>query len=180
MFLETERLVLRKLIEEDFEDFYAFSGNAEMSRMMGRQDLTQIWAAKANFNYLKDCEERGYAIVLKQTGRMIGNFTISEPSFFICSHPDLVRYSGCSLSFSLAQEYRRLGLMSEALRAVIDRLFSIEDFDYINCGYFHFNDASRALQEKFGFSFFHKERIRLHDEEVDCIENLLWNPRKDA
>lgn len=180
MFLETERLELRKLIEEDFDDFYAFSANAEMSRMMGRQDLTKIWAAKANFNYLKDCEERGYAIVLKQTGRMIGNFTVSDPSVFICNHPALDGYRGCSLSFSLASEYRRMGMMSEVLRAVIDHLFDEEGLDYINCGHFHFNDPSRALQEKFGFHFLCAKHIRLGDEEVDCIENILWNPKSIA
>ena len=107
---------------------------------------------------------------------MIDNFTISEPSFFIRNHPDLAGKDSCPLSFSLAREYRRVGLMTEVLRTVIDRLFGAEGFDYISCRYFHFIDASRTLQKKFGFIRLHTERINLNGEEVDCFENILWNP----
>lgn len=47
MFLETDRLVLRKFQEEDFEDFFAFAADREMCRMMGREDLTDREHARA-------------------------------------------------------------------------------------------------------------------------------------
>ncbi len=39
MFLETERLMLRKWEENDFADFCAYAMDEEMSRMIGRRIL---------------------------------------------------------------------------------------------------------------------------------------------
>ena len=65
MFLETERLILRKFREEDFADYYDYAADREMCRMMGQYDLTDREEARACFDWLKDKEERSYAIVYK-------------------------------------------------------------------------------------------------------------------
>ncbi|MDO4741038.1 MAG: GNAT family N-acetyltransferase [Eubacteriales bacterium] len=174
MFLETPRLVLRRFTDDDFSDFYAFAADREMCRMMGRDDLTDPDAARRNFLYLKNIAPRAYAIVLKDSGAVIGNLTVGEPSSLLRGRPELAGKRGCSLSFSISRHYRRLGLMSEAVRAVIDRLFSEESFDYINCGFFSFNEASQALQEKLGFRFLLRDTIRIDGEEIEVIENILW------
>ena len=58
MFLETERLILRKFREEDFEDYCGFSlGDPERDRMMGRSPLNTVEDVRLNFNWLKDKEE---------------------------------------------------------------------------------------------------------------------------
>lgn len=173
MFLETDRLLLRKFRDQDFDDFYAFAADREMCRMMGRDDLTDPAAARQNFSWLKDHEERAYAIVLKETGRVIGNLTVTSPAPSVLLHETLRGKRGCSLSFSISRFYQRRGLMTEALRAVIDQLFSVEAFDYINCGHFGFNSASRALQQTLGFSFLFSESHTINGEETECIENVL-------
>lgn len=65
MFLETDRLVLRKFREADFGDFCEFAMDEDMCRMMGRDPMPDTSAARLNFDWLKDQEERGYALVLK-------------------------------------------------------------------------------------------------------------------
>jgi len=42
VFLETERLILRKFEEADFDDFCEYAMDDEMSRMMGRRLLQNI------------------------------------------------------------------------------------------------------------------------------------------
>jgi len=175
MFLETPRLIIRKFEDEDFNDFWAYANDPEMCRMMGRDDMTDPAVARFTFDWLKDREERGYALVLKETGRVIGNLTITLPSPSVAELRELAGKKGRSMSFSLSRRYQRQGLMEEALRAGIDRLFREEQTDYINLGHFPFNHASEALQKKLGFTYLTTERFFCDGEEGQSIENILWN-----
>lgn len=175
MFLETGRLILRKFREEDFEDFYEYAANREMSRMMG-DDLIGREAARASFDWLKDKEERGYAIVRKEDGRVIGNLTVGElPPFLVERDLEELRgKQGVCLSFALSRQCRRRGLMEEALRAVIGELFQTEGLDYIQCGCFDFNRPSARLQEKLGFTRLTTGTIQRDGETIHTVENILW------
>jgi len=173
VFLETERLILHRFTEDDFDDFYAFAADREMCRMMGRADLADPIAARKSFAWLKDNEPRGCCLVLKKTGRVIGNLTVAQPSLAVADQPALHSLRGCGLSFSISRSYQRYGLMLEALRAVIARLFSEEDFDYIICGHFGFDSASRALQQKLGFIHLFTESHTINGEQTERIENVL-------
>ena len=64
--------------------------------------------------------------------------------------------------------------MFEAVNAVIDRLFQTEDVDYINCGYLLFNDASKGLQQKLGFTYLTTEWFSRNGEKLASVENILW------
>ena len=174
MFLETERLLLRKFREKDFEDFCEYAMDENMCHMMGRDPMPDTDAARLNFNWLKDKEERGYVLVLRETGRIIGNLTVGGVPADLANLPELEGKAGRSLSFSISRHYQRRGLMQEAVTAVIDKLFREEGMDYIQCGHFDFNLPSRELQKKLGFTHLHSERIDLNGEEILCVENVLW------
>ena len=175
MFLETQRLIIRKFREEDFEAFWAYANDPEMCRMMGRDDMSDPETARFTFSWLKDKEERGYALVLKETGKVIGNLTITLPPPFIVELRELAGKKGRSMSFSLSRHYQRRGLMEEALRAVISHLFESEEMDYINLGHFDFNVPSRELQRKLGFTYLTTERFCEGGTEIVSTENILWN-----
>ena len=174
MFLETERLILRKFREEDFADYYGYAADREMCRMMGNYDLTDREAAQSCFDWLKDKEERSYAIVRKEDGRVIGNLNVCAVPEELAGRPELAGRQGVSLSFCLSRHYRRHGLMSEAVRAVIDHLFRIEAIDFIQCGYFDFNHPSQAFQKKLGFTYLASSAIFIDNEEIHTVENVLW------
>ena len=152
MFLETERLIIRKFRDEDFDDFCDFAMDDDMSRMMGRDLLHTRADARLTFTWLKSREKRGYALVLKDTGRVIGNLTVTQVARFEEVLRKLDGFEGRALSFSISRHHRRRGLMEEAVRATIDALFD-EGLDYIECGSFDFNTASAALQKKLGFQY---------------------------
>lgn len=174
MFLETDRLLVRKFKDEDFADFWAYANDPEMCRMMGRDDMSDPETARFTFHWLKDREERGYALVLKETGRVIGNLTITLPPPFIVELRELAGKKGRAMSFSISRRYQRRGLMEEVLRAVIGHLFEVEELDYINLGHFDFNHASRELQKKLGFTWLTDERFSENGVEMVSIENILW------
>jgi len=174
MFVETNRLLLRRFREEDFVSYCAYSLNQpEQDRMMGRCELDTVDAVRQNFNWLKDREPRGYVIVLKEENKVIGNLTVYDRT--PVAHLDAVREKvGRSRSFCLSSQYRRRGLMEEAVRAVAQKLFDEENTDYIHCGCFDFNLPSLALQRKLGFQFLAKEVILVERKAYTGIENILW------
>lgn len=177
MFLETERLVLRKLEEADFADFCAFAMDEEMCRMMGRAPMPDEAAARVNFDWLKSHESRGYGLVLKATGRVIGNLTVGKVGDWLMKRDELQGKQGVTLSFSIGKDYQRKGLMSEAVKAVIDRLFHDEKVDFVNCGHFDFNTASRELQKRLGFEPLLTEHASIRGEGAVVVERILWNDR---
>ena len=109
MFLETERLILRKFREEDFEDYYEYAADREMNRMMGQYDLSDREDARACFDWLKNKEERIYVIVHKGDGKAIGNLNVTAlPDFLIEMDLEELRGKrGVCLSFCLSRHYRR-------------------------------------------------------------------------
>ena len=173
MFLETERLILRKFRDDDFDDFCDFAMDDEMSRMMGRSRLRTRADARLAFMWLKNREARGYALELKSTGRVIGSLTVTHVPRFKEVVRSLESHQGRSLSFSISRHYRRQGLMEEAVRAVIDALFA-EGMEYIQCGSFDFNSASRNLQKKLGFEYLTTEYIEMDGSVCTAIERILW------
>lgn len=174
MFLETDRLILRKIRDEDFSDYCDYSlGQPEQDRMMGRSELNTPDAVRQNFDWLKDREPRAYVLVLKRNHKVVGNLTVYDRTPI--AHLDVVRENvGRSLSFCLSGQYRRQGLMEEAVRAVIKKLFNEENVDYIHCGCFDFNYPSLALQRKLGFQFLLEEHFQIDGEDFTGIENILW------
>ena len=173
MFLETERLILRKFREEDFDDFCDYAMDDEMSRMMGRDRISTRADARLAFMWLKNRAERGYALELKSTGRVIGSLRVCQVPRFDEVVRRLEGREGRSLSFAISRHFRRQGLMEEAVRATIATLFD-EGMDYIQCGCFDFNTASRALQEKLGFQYLTTERIDLGGKRCTAIQRILW------
>lgn len=170
MFLETDRLILRKIQERDFDDYCSYSLNKpELDRMMGRDTLKTIQDVRNNFNWLKDKEDRAYVLVHKETNHVIGNLTIYQKA----PYQDLLGQCTRSLSFCISQKYQRKGLMFEALTAVIHHLFTNETADCIHCGCFDFNIPSLSLQQKLGFEPFASEQIVWNGEVITTRENIL-------
>lgn len=176
MFIETERTLLRKFREEDFADFCAYTAEEGLSRMMGRDQIWDEASARPVFDWLLHKEERAYVIVLKETGQGIGNLTVSR---YVAHAPELQGKRGVALSFELSRAYRRQGLMTEVVRAVIRQLFTVEHMEFVNCGYFSFNEASRGLQEKLGFTYLTQETSEENGEQICTIETILWNEEKE-
>ena len=173
MFLETSRLILRKFREEDFDDFCDYAMDDEMSRMMGRALIRTRADARLAFSWLKNREERGYALVLKSTGRVIGNLTVTQVPRFEHALRRLDGFQGRTLSFAISRHYRQMGLMEEAVRAVIAALFD-EGMDFVQCGSFDFNTASAALQKKIGFEYLTTEQLDMNGKVVTAIQRILW------
>ena len=174
-FVETERLVLRKVIEKDFSYFRADLADREMDRMMLRWPCETEEEIRLGFEWFLYKEERAYAIVHKENGETIGNLTVyNRVPACVANHEAVQGKNGKSLSFALLPAFRRKGYMYEAVSGVIDHLFQEEKADYINCGYLYHNAPSKAFQEKLGFTYLLTERFQFEGLEMEMVENILW------
>ena len=175
MFLDPDRFVLRKFRAEDFADFGAYAIDEEMCRMMGNDIMDTEETARITFDWLKDKEERGYVLILKETGRAIGNLSVTAVPEELKSLEALAGKQGRSMSFCISRQYRRRGLASEAVRAVIAHLFDEEGMDYVLCGHFDFNTVSAMVPEKLGFVHLTTMELDFKGERLVGVESVLWN-----
>ena len=175
-FVETPRLLLRKVTEDDFPYFRADLADKEMDRMMLRWPCETEEDIRLGFEWFLYKEERAYAIVHKETGETIGNLTVyNHVPECVTNHEAVQGKNGKSLSFALLPAFRRKGFMYEAVSSVIEHLFREEKADYISCGYLSYNAPSKALQEKLGFTYLLTERFQFDGQEMESIENILWS-----
>ena len=176
LFVETPRLLLRKVSERDFSYFRADLADKEMDRMMLRWPCETEEDIRLGFEWFLYKEERAYAIVHKETGETIGNLTVyNHVPECVANHEAVQGKNGKSLSFALLPAFRRKGFMYEAVSSVIEHLFREEKADYISCGYLSYNAPSKALQEKLGFTYLLTERFQFDGQEMESIENILWS-----
>lgn len=174
-FVETSRLLLRRLEEADFPAYAAYAVDDEMSRMMGRAFLHAETDIRQNFDWLKDKEPRCYGIVEKANEQLIGNLNIGALPAPLAALPQLQGKRGQTLSFCIRRESQRKGYAAESIRAVIAELFDDEHFDFVQCGCYSFNTPSRMLQERLGFQFLASLCVPTPQGEAQTIEHILWN-----
>lgn len=141
MQLETKRLLLRRPTVQDVDDYMEFVNSDFVMRYNAMSPVTCEKAA-ARFSDGRDNES--LALILKETGKMIG---------MVCIEEDSLRYGVASREFSyfLREEEARKGYMSEALHALIGHLFETEDLYCVAARCFAPNIASQKLLESLGF-----------------------------
>lgn len=111
---QTERLLVRQLSSDDFDDMFAVYSDPEAMRWVDdgqpiTQDECRYWIGVTQKNY----ETRGYgmsAIVLRATGKVIGFCGIVHPS----------GQEVAEIKYALLQAHWGKGYATEMARAMID------------------------------------------------------------
>ncbi len=172
--VETERLFLRPFEEADFSDYFEYAVQREQQRLSGNPVVSTEAEAREVFAFLSERETHpptSFAIVYKPESRVVGNFSISVHPFLETDEA-LACKRGVSLSFVLNERYQRRGLMTELLARVLDVFLGAYGLDYVNCGYFAFNEGSRRLQEKVGMRHY-SEHIYPNGN-IPVVEMILF------
>ena len=148
--LQTERLILRRFVESDAEAmFQNWASSAENLTYVTwdphpdvevtRNSIRNWVASYANPNYYK------WAICLKENPeQVIGDISIVE----MCEE-DL----RCEIGYVLGKKYWGCGMMTEALKAVLDFCFTQAGFQDVRARYASLNPASGRVMEKAGMSY---------------------------
>ena len=111
MRIETERLVLRVFTETDYDDLYEFLSQLRDNEFEGYPGITYE-TGREHLKYRVNSEEF-YAIVLKETGKVIGNIYYGKRDF-----------EAREIGYIVNQNFQRKGYALEAITAVIDNAFA--------------------------------------------------------
>lgn len=145
MELKTERLLIRPFVLSDLHDMHEYCTQKEVAENAG-------WAAHQSVEESADILHSWisggskYAIMLLENNKVVGHIAIDPDSEE--GRAD-TRELGCALN----RHYHRHGIMSEAMLATVEYLFTKEAVETIWACCFHNNPASKGMIEKCGFEF---------------------------
>lgn len=164
MFLETERLVLRKFTETDGDNLYALDGDPEVMRFLddGRPKSREFVEAETLPRILRSGEGSdgiGYwSAVERATGEFLGWFAL---------HPsEGGNASEVEIGYRLKRSVWGKGYATEGSRALIRRAFADPDVRRVFAETMAVNAASRRVMEKAGLTYVRT----FHEEWPDPIE----------
>ena len=171
--IETEKALLRPFRESDRADYLEYISQPELRRLAGENCNTEQ-EMNETFDWILSLPVvTHFAIELKETGRAAGNFSIGIYPF-IKDNSDFDGKRGVSLSFVLNEKYQRKGIMTEILSEAIDYYLGRMWLDFVNAGYFEFNEGSRRLQEKCGMKHWMHHTFEFQGQEIKTCEMILW------
>lgn len=143
--LETERLLLRPVNRSDARDIFAYASDPEVARYVLWDPHRNLSETRAYIRYIRGLYLRGlpgsWAVTLRASGRVIGTIGFMYYSEANCS---------AEAGYSFAREEWNRGYATEALRAVIDSVFSSLPLNRLEAQHDVRNPASGRVMEKCG------------------------------
>lgn len=166
MILETERLLLRPWAETDAEDLYEYAKDPNVGPRAGWPTHQSVDESRSVLKNVLMAQEN-YAIVLKETDRVIGCIGLKPTDGSIGLEPEIGYWIGVP--------HWGKGYMPEAVREILRHCFSDIGCRGVWCAYYVGNDQSKRVQEKCGFKPHHfvpKEVTTMGDYRDTCHNYL--------
>lgn len=174
MILETERLILREMDQNDFNSLYAVLADSDIMEHYPYtfdEGRVRNWITRNMERYSKD----GFglwAVVLKETGEMIGDCGITMQNI----HGKLLPEIG----YHIRADQQCKGYASEAVAACIRFAFENYDFPAVYSYMKHTNIPSQRTAMKNGMVFI--EKYPDLDNGISCVYEITiaqWNRTKE-
>lgn len=164
--IETDHLLLRKFRRRDAADVFAAFSDPAVARYVLWEPHRSISDSKAYIRAMhrlyRNCVPSSWAVVLKDTGHVIGSIGLMWY--------DPVNHSA-EVGYSLARSCWNHGFGTEALNAVLHKVFAVLPLNRIEAQHDVRNPASGRVMEKCGM---HREgilrsRVYNKSEYVDVV-----------
>ena len=146
--LETERLILRKMVLNDAEAVFAYASNSEVSRYTLWETHRSIEDSRAFLEFATQKYENGgepdWGIVYRGNGCLVGACGLVNWE---------AEHARAEVGFVLSREYWGRGLMPEAVRAILRFGFERMNLNRIEARCIAENAASARVMEKAGMFY---------------------------
>ena len=169
--LETKRMVLRPWKIEDLGDFYEYARNPNVGPNAGWEPhKDKEVSLKILESFIEKDEVR--AIVYKENDKVIGSIGV---------HCDEKRdgVQAKMIGYVLSETYWGKGLMSEAVKKIIEYLFAEEKLDIISCYHYIFNIKSKRVIEKCGFKYEGTLRLASKTYDGSVYDDVCYSITKE-
>ena len=172
--LQTQRLILRPWNGSDLDDLFEYASVDGVGQMAGWKPHRSRDESKMILDLFMQ-EKKTFA--LEYCGKVIGSLGIEE--YNRGNYPELDALLGREIGYVLSKAYWGLGLMPEAVKAVINWLFREEQLDFIIIGHFDRNERSRRVIEKCGFRYIKTNKYETRYDTVEnSMEYILYHPER--
>lgn len=141
--IETERLILRELRQEDFPTYEKLAADPDVMRYLGGRTMNQVDAWRHMAFMVGHWQLRGYgyfALVEKTTGEFIGRAGFTNPT----------GWPGFELGWTVVPWKQRQGFAFEAAQRLLRFAFEDLDKDHVISLIHPDNTPSRRVAEKLG------------------------------
>lgn len=147
---ETDRLTLRHWQDADAEELYQLAKDPLIGPAAGWPVHTSAENSR-EIIHTALCGEETYAMVLKETGEIVGSIGLfpSDAKFCANRQPEIGYWVG--------SRFWGRGLCPEAMEWMLARCFHQKGNDAVWCSHFFGNSKSMRVMEKCGFHFHHLE-----------------------
>ncbi|UFH33243.1 GNAT family N-acetyltransferase [Chryseobacterium sp. C-71] len=163
IYLETERLILREIVLEDVEAFFAMDSNPEVVKYVGIQPLTDISQSAEMIKSIRNqYTENGigrWAVIRKEDGKLVG-WSGLKLIKEINNHQNIH-----DLGYRFTPEYWGKGYATETSIAVLNYAFNEMKLDQVFAYADVENDISNHVLRKLGF----EEKETFIDEGDNCF-----------
>ncbi len=144
--LKTERLVLRKLTQDDLLDVNEYASDEKISRYLRWTPHLNLHETKGYIEFMQKRYRKGlhaeWGVVIASTGKVIGTCGFSGVD---------LQNESCELGYVLSSAYRGKGYMTEAFCAVLKVAFENLQAHRVTLQILEGNDDSARFAERNGF-----------------------------
>lgn len=171
--IETQRLLLRRLLPEDAQMMFAnWAGDPEVTRSLRWEphpDAAHTWELLAAWATLyPNPDYYQWAMVEKSSGQVFGS--ISLYNSLLAEPQQRSEWPGFDLAdgiwepgYCIGKQWWNKGYTTEALRAVVRYWFEQTDGTWLACSHALENPASGRVMEKAGFRYIHNAVYHKYD-----------------
>ncbi len=144
--LQTKRLILRKLTQDDLLDVNEYASDENLSRYLRWTPHLNLHETKGYIEFMQKRYRKGlhaeWAIVLASTGKVIGTCGFSAVD---------IPNESCELGYVLSASYRKQGYMAEAFAKVLEIAFETLQAHRVTLQILEENAESVHFAERNGF-----------------------------
>lgn len=156
--IETERLILRTITNEDAEAIFEYSKGENVGPNAGWKPHETIEETREIMELIFVEKEDVWGIVSKETGRLFG-------SVGLIPDPKRENDKARMLGYAIGVEHWGKGYMTETVQAVINYGFHRLQLDLISAYCYPSNERSKRVLEKCGFHY--EGRLSLAEKRYD-------------
>jgi ribosomal-protein-alanine N-acetyltransferase len=159
VFLETDRLTLRRITEADAELLFELDSDPEVMRYIGPFGLPDAEAHRARIRtawvqYAAHPPQGFFAVVEKATGAFAGWFFLRPaPDFRFATEAGWTRASDLEIGYRLRRAAWGCGLATEVARALVSLALSVPEVTGVVAAALVTNRTSWRVMEKAGLTY---------------------------
>lgn len=171
--LETDRLIMRMIRLEDFEDYAALGADSEVMRYLGGKTWDRLESWRHMCAMVGHWHFRGYgiwAVEEKVSGRFIGRIGLHYPE----------TWPGFELGWTLARHAQGKGYATEAANRALDYAFTEMDRDHVISLINPENEASIRVAERIGETVEGRTQLLGTEVLVYGINRETWRKRREV